>query len=193
MPRRDGSGTGTAAISLLRIGVLRVVEHRRARADLDDLAEIHHRDAVADALDHRHVVRDEQEGEAEALLQVEQQIADLRLDRDVERRDAFVGDDHLRIERQRAGDADALALAAGEFMRIARHHVGLQADAFAADRPPRSRACAASPRPCSMIGSAMAAPTRHARIEAGERILEDHLDAAAHRRADSAASRLSTS
>ena len=36
------------------------------------------------------------------------------------------------------------------------------------------------PRPCSMIGSATAAPTRHARIEAGEGILEDHLDAAAH-------------
>ena len=36
-----------------------------------------------------------------------------------------------------------------------------------------------------MIGSAMAAPTRLARIEAGERILEDHLHAAARRRAGS--------
>jgi hypothetical protein len=74
---------------------------------------------MADALDHRHVVGDEQEGELHLCLQVEQQIDHLRLDRDIERRDAFVGDDHLRLERQRARDADALALAAGELVRIA--------------------------------------------------------------------------
>ena len=32
------------------------------------------------------------------------------------------------LDRQRAGDADALALAAGELVRIAAHVVGLQAD-----------------------------------------------------------------
>jgi len=32
-------------------------------ADLDDLAQEHHGDAMADALDDRDVVRDEQEGE----------------------------------------------------------------------------------------------------------------------------------
>jgi hypothetical protein len=58
--------------------VLRVLEHRAARPDLDDLAQVHHRHAVADALDHRHVVRDEQEGDAELGLQVEQQVDDLR-------------------------------------------------------------------------------------------------------------------
>ena len=41
------------------------------RRDLDDLAEIHHRDAIGDMLDHSQIVRDEQVGEAEFLLQVE--------------------------------------------------------------------------------------------------------------------------
>ena len=43
---------------------------RRLLRELDDLAEIHDRDAVADVLDHREVVRDEQVGELQLLLQV---------------------------------------------------------------------------------------------------------------------------
>ena len=41
----------------------------------------------------RQVVGDEQIGQAEPVLQVEQQVEDLRLHRDVERRDRLVGDD----------------------------------------------------------------------------------------------------
>ena len=52
--------------------------------------------------------------------QVRDQVDDLRLDRHVERRDRLVGDQQLRRQRERAGDGDALALAAGEFVRIAR-------------------------------------------------------------------------
>ena len=44
---------------------------------------------------------------------------DLRLDRHVERGDRLVGDDQLRVHRQRAGDADTLALASGELVRVA--------------------------------------------------------------------------
>ena len=73
---------------------------------------------------HAEIVRDEQIGEAELVLQVLQQVDHLRLDRHVERRDRLVADDQLGLERQRAGDADALALAAGEFVRVAAHVVG---------------------------------------------------------------------
>jgi hypothetical protein len=54
--------------------------------DLHDFAEIHHRDAVADVLDHRQVVRDEEVREPEPRPQVGQQVQHLRLDRHVERR-----------------------------------------------------------------------------------------------------------
>ena len=63
------------------------------------------------------VVADEQQRQAELVLQVRQQVDDLRLDRDVERGDRLVADDQVRPGRERAGDADALALAAGEFVR----------------------------------------------------------------------------
>ena len=58
-------------------------------------------------------------GEAELVLQVLEQVDDAGLDRDVERRHRLVEHEQLRVERERAGDADALALAAGELVRVA--------------------------------------------------------------------------
>jgi hypothetical protein len=49
--------------------MLRVFDDRGARADLDDLAQVHHRYAVADAVDDGDVLRDEQEGEPHFRLQ----------------------------------------------------------------------------------------------------------------------------
>ena len=64
---------------------------------------------------------DEQIGQVAPHLQVAQQIDDLRLHRAVERRGRLVEHDDFGIERQSAGDGDALALAAGKFVRIAVH------------------------------------------------------------------------
>ena len=50
------------------------------------------------------------------------------LDGHVERRDGLVADDELRLERQGAGDADALALAAAELVGVAPRIVAPQAD-----------------------------------------------------------------
>ena len=72
-------------------------------------------------LDHRQVVGDEEIGKAHLALQVHHQVEHLRLDRDVERGDRLVADDQLGLQRQRAGDADALALAAGELVRVIVH------------------------------------------------------------------------
>ena len=84
--------------------------------------------AVGDMLHDREIVADEDVGEAEPLLQILQQIEHLAADRDVERRDRLVADDQLRIDRQRAGNGDALALAAGELVRVALGVRGLEAD-----------------------------------------------------------------
>ena len=54
-------------------------------------------------------------------LDVDQELGDRRLHRDVERGDRLVGDHHLRGAGEGAGDADALLLAAGE---LARHPRG---------------------------------------------------------------------
>ena len=49
---------------------------------------------------------------APALAQLLEQHQDLRLHADVERRDRLVGEDQVGTQRERAGDADALAMAA---------------------------------------------------------------------------------
>ena len=95
---------------------------------LDDLAEVHDHHPVGDVAHDVQVVRDEDVGEAEVALQVLEQVQDLRLHRDVERRDRLVADDQLRVDGERARDADALALAAGELVREAVVVLGVQAD-----------------------------------------------------------------
>ena len=107
--------------------MLRPGEQVALVGELDDLAEIHHRDAVADVLDHREVVGDEEIGEPELALQVGQEVYYLRLHRDVESRDRLVADDQARVQGQRPGNTDALALAAREFVRKAVERLGAQA------------------------------------------------------------------
>ena len=68
--------------------------------------------------------------DAEPGLDLVEQFQHLRLHRDIQRRDRLVRDQHVGIERQGAGDGDALALAAGELVRIARDGIGRQIDQF---------------------------------------------------------------
>ena len=110
------------------VGHARIGEQFAAFGDLDDAAEIHHADAARHVADHGEVVADEQIGQAELVLQVAHQIEDLRLHGDVERRGRLVADDEFGFRRQRAGDRDALALAAGKFVRIFHAVVGMQPD-----------------------------------------------------------------
>ncbi len=105
-------------------------QHLRRRALFDDAAMLHHRDVVADLRRDAQIVGDEQHGDAEPGLDFVEQFQHLRLHRDVERRYRLVRHQHVGIERQRAGNRDALALAAGELVRIARDGVGGQVDQF---------------------------------------------------------------
>src|SRR5438105_4152903 len=71
---------------------------------------------------------DEHVAEAEAFLKVVQQVDDLRLDRDVKRRHRLVEQDQARLYGQRAGDPDALALAAGELVWETVDVLGVESD-----------------------------------------------------------------
>ena len=95
---------------------------------LDDAALAHDRELAADVGDHGEVVRDEQVGEAAPPAQVDQEVEDLGLDGDVERRGRLVEQDDLRLQDQRPGDRDPLALAAGELVRVAVAEGGAEAD-----------------------------------------------------------------
>ncbi|MDT4844099.1 hypothetical protein FQZ97_780420 [compost metagenome] len=97
---------------LARIGMLRAVQDVVRRARLHHLALAHHHDAVGDVGHHAEIVRDENDADAHALLYILDQAQDLRLRRNVQRGRGLVGDQHVRLQRQRHGDHHPLALAA---------------------------------------------------------------------------------
>ena len=110
------------------VRVLRIGEQLIGHRDLDDPAQVHDRDPVADVLDHRQVVGDEQVGQPELLLQLFQQVEHLRLDGHVQRGDGFIANDQLGVDCQCPGDADALPLPSGKLVRIAIHMVRRETD-----------------------------------------------------------------
>ena len=101
----------------------RVAQHLLARALLHDRAQPHHHDAVGDLGDDAEIMGDEQHPGLLAALQFPHEFQDLGLRCDVERGGRFIGDQQCGIEHQRRGDHDALALAAGELMRIGVDHL----------------------------------------------------------------------
>ena len=105
-----------------------------------------------------------------------EQCDDLGADRHVEHRDRLVGDQDLRLRRQRPRDHHALALPAGELVRQlveVLRRPGSSRPSPAARRRVRGPAA----RPCR--GSCAAAGQRvrdgAGRVERGERVLEDQL------------------
>ena len=87
----------------LRVGVVRRGVERLPVGDLDDLAEVHHRDLGAEVPDHGEVVGDEEERDVELALQVLQQVDHLRLDRHVQRGHRLVGHEQLRAAASAPG------------------------------------------------------------------------------------------
>ena len=84
----------------------------------DDLAGIHHGDAIGGFCHDAEIVRDENHRHPHLALQLLQQFEDLCLDRHVERRCRLVGDQHGRAAGERHRDHHALPHAAGELVRV---------------------------------------------------------------------------
>lgn len=132
-------------------------------------------------LDDREVVADEEVRKATLLLQVAEEVEHLRLDGDVKRGDGLVADDDLGVKHQGAGHVDALALTAGELVRIALEVLHVQAD-LAHDLEDALLAPG---------GIGLGAVDEHglldglgrsvARVKRGIGVLEDHLDVLADR------------
>ncbi len=124
-------------------------------------------------------MRDEEEGHAELGLQIGQEVDHSGLDRHVQCRDGLVEHQQLGLERQCPGDADALALAAGELVGVAIGVGGLEPDQpeHLGDPCPYRRAVG-DPVDLQRLGDG--GTDRESGIERGERILEDDLDVAAH-------------
>ena len=128
LPPRDARHARRRRQQRLRVGVQRPREDALLGSLLHDEAQVHHQHVVRDVAHHAQVVRDEQVGQAQVALQVGQQVQHLRLNRHIERRYRLVGHEQRGIEHQGARDGDALALAAGEHVRIAVVVLGPQPD-----------------------------------------------------------------
>ena len=103
---------------LLGVFVRGVVEELIGGPALDDLAATHDMDLVGNHPHHGEVVADEQVGEAHLPLQRCEQLKDLSLDEDIQRRHGFVEDHQVGAQRQCACDGDPLTLATGQLVRI---------------------------------------------------------------------------
>ena len=100
-----------------------IAQHFLAGALLHDAAHLHHHDAIGDLGDHAEIMGDEQHAGLLAALHFLHEFKDLRLRRDIERRGRLIRDQQRGIEHQGRRDHDALALAAGELMRIGVDHL----------------------------------------------------------------------
>ena len=162
-----------------------VPQHRSAAALLLDAPALHHRHAVGDVLDHADVVRDEEV--ATRRVSRCSSRSRFRICACTDTSSAEVGSSQTisrGSHRQRARDGDALALAAGELVRVALQRVAPQADLV------DQRARAAARRALrSMLGAQREqafledVEHAHARVQRRERVLEDDLHRAPRRRA----------
>ena len=106
--RGDVACRGAAAtVKMVSVGAL-----------LDDAALRHDADALRHPPHDAEIVGDEQDRHAGLALQLAQELQDLRLHGHVERGRRLVGDEQVGLVGERHGDHDALALAAGELVRI---------------------------------------------------------------------------
>ena len=182
-PLRRRAARRTASAST---GAAARARRRRARRGLDDLARVHHRDAVRHLRHDAEVVGDEQQRHAALGLQPR---SSSRICAWIVTSSAVVGSSAISTSGSTAsaiGDHHALLHAAGKLERILRRS--------AARRPgcrPRAAASRAPAPPSPRMSVALdhlddlAADGEH-RVEAGGRLLEDHADAPpahrAHRR-----------
>ena len=149
--------------------------------ELHHAPEIQHQYALAQLPHQRQIVTDEQQAHVRLALQVREQGHDLLLGRDIQRTDRLVADKQTGSEDRGAGDADTLALSAGELVRVAARELGGESHAAQHRGELRGARAAVEIRGVHPQRLAHDLPNRHARVEAPERVLEDDLQIASQR------------
>ena len=161
------------------VGVDAVGDELKAVGQFHQLAQVHDADAVGDMLDHAQVMGDEQVGQAHLGLQVLEHVDDLRLDGNVQRRDRLVADDELGVHGQGAGDAHALPLPARELVRVAVGVLAVEAHALQQADDAVAAVLVVGGQLVDVDAFAHDVPDGHAGVQAGVRVLEHDLHAAA--------------
>ena len=105
------------------VGVLRRCKHVARLALFHLVAAVHHQHAVGHFGHHAHVVGDEDHAHVHLVLQLANELQDLRLNGYVQRGGGLVGNEQLRLAGQRHRNHHALAHAARQLVRKAVEHV----------------------------------------------------------------------
>ena len=178
-PRHGGDARGRCD-EPLRVLVLRVRQDLGGRPGLDDAAAVHHGDPLGALRGEAEIVGDEQHREPQLLPHVAQQRQDLRLNRHVQGRRRLVRDEQCGAAGDGDGQADALAHAARQLMRVVAQPVDRIGDAH------RVQQLAGAGHRGSSGRDAVDAQCLHDlaadgvnRIECGHRFLEHEPDARA--------------
>ena len=167
----------------LGVRVARILEDLLGGALLADLAAAHHHHVIGDVTHHREIVGDEQHRHLVLALELGDEIQDLLLDRDVERGGGLVGDQQLRLARDRHRDHHALLLTSGHLRRVG---VDAKRRIRNADLREQLDGALASGAPAQAQVQTqrlleLEADGEH-RVERRHRLLEDHRDVAAAKR-----------
>ncbi len=174
-PRRRHIHGGHRAHQHAGVAVLWAAQHRVFRADFHHVTQAQHGHAVRHFGHHAEIVGDEEHARPVALLQCQDELENLRLCGHVQRSGGLVGNQQHRVQHQRHGNHDALALPARQLMRIARHDsLGVGQEHLAHDVQHfllALRRCQASVLGQHFVDLIAAG---HDRIECGHRLLKDH-------------------
>ena len=103
---------------------------------LDYFSASHYHYSIAQVFHHGDIVCDKKKSQIHFFAQILEKIYYLSLDGNIESAYRFVANYKVRLYRQGAGNSYALALASGEFVRIARHIIGFQSNGFQKLRHP---------------------------------------------------------
>jgi hypothetical protein len=98
--------------------MLWIVEDGIDAAPLGDGIQVHHHHVVCHLRHHTEVVGDEQDGHPQLLLQLTDEVQNLRLGRHIQRRGWLVRDQQARTAGQTHGDHRPLAHPTAELERI---------------------------------------------------------------------------
>ena len=119
-------------------------------------------------------MRHEDHSEAELCLKVVQELDDLLLNGNVQCGSGLVADDELGVAGKRHSDKDALALAAGQLMRIALERA-LWIEADELEKLLGAAGAAAAGKLLHLAGD------EHGGVEQGQGVLVDHGDLVAQK------------
>jgi hypothetical protein len=114
----------------LGVWMLRGGRHLVPRPELDDFTVVHHGHTVADVTHDSQVMRDEEVRDTGPFLDLDEEVEDARLGRQIERGDGFVAHNEPGIERESPRNSDALALSSTEIPCPAGDSIDGHSDAF---------------------------------------------------------------